>query len=112
MKFAKTELIEYKTSEVCRLLGVSRSEYYRIAKTQDSEEKELENKVIHCFEKHRGNYGRIRIRRELLKKDVEISEYRIARILKKNGKYAKSGRTGKPKQPKPTEQQYIEENHI
>ena len=91
---------------------MSRSEYYRIAKTQDSEEKELENKVIHCFEKHRGNYGRIRIRRELLKKDVEISEYRIAKILKKNGKHAKSGRTGKPKQPKPTEQQCIEENLI
>ena len=91
---------------------MSRSEYYRTEKEQDSEEKELENKVIHCFEKHRGNYGRIRIRRELLKKNVEISEYRIAKILKKNGKHAKSGRIGKPRQPKPTEQQYIEENLI
>ena len=91
---------------------MSRSEYYRIAKEQDSEEKELEKAVIHCFEKNDGNYGRIRIRRELLGDGVDISEYRISRILKRNGLVAKSGRTGKPKQPKPTEQQYIEENLI
>lgn len=106
------ELKQYKTSEVCRLLGVSRSEYYRIPKEQDNEEKELEKEVINCFEKHKGNYGRIRIRKELLRKGVAISEYRIAKILKKNGLAAKSGRTGKPRQPKPTEQQYIEENLI
>ena len=105
-------MTNYKTSEVCRLLGVSRSEYYRIAKEQDSEEKELEKAIIHCFEKNKGNYGRIRIRRELLGEGVDISEYRISRILKRNGLVAKSGRTGKPKQPKPTEQQYIEENLI
>ena len=102
------ELRNYKTSEVCRLLGVSRSEYYRIPKEQDNEEKELEKEVINCFEKHKGNYGRIRIRKELLRQGVAISEYRIAKILKKNGLTAKSGRTGKPRQPKPTDQQYIE----
>ena len=106
------ELKQYKTSEVCRLLGVSRSEYYRIPKEQDNEEKELEKEVINCFEKHKGNYGRIRIRKELLRKGVAISEYRKAKMLKKNGLAAKSGRTGKPRQPKPTEQQYIEENLI
>ena len=106
------ELRNYKTSEVCKLLGVSRSEYYRIAKEQDNEEKELEKAVINCFKKHKGNYGRIRIRRELLGENINISEYRIARILKKNGLSAKSGRTGKPRPPKPTEQQYIEENLI
>jgi transposase InsO family protein len=91
---------------------VSRSEYYHIAKEPDNEEKELEKAVINCFKKHRGNYGRIRIRKELLRQCVNISEYRIARILKKNGLVAKSGRTVKPRPPKPTEQQYIEENLI
>ena len=91
---------------------MSRSEYYRIAKEQDNEEKGLEKAVINCFKKHKGNYGRIRIRRELLGESINISEYRIARILKKNGLAAKSGRTGKPRPPKPTEQQYIEENLI
>ena len=91
---------------------MSRSEYYRIAKEQDSEEKELEKVVVHCFGKHKGNYGRIRIRKELLGQGINISEYRITRILKKNGLVAKSGRRGKPRPPKPTEQQYIEENLI
>ena len=78
---------------------MSRSEYYRIHKEQDNEEKELEKEAINCFEKHKGNYGRIRIRKELLRQGVAISEYRIAKILKKNGLTAKSGRTGKPRQP-------------
>ena len=91
---------------------MSRSEYYRIVKEQDKEEKEFEKAVIHCFEKNSGNYGRIRIRRELLSKGINVSEYRIARMLKKNGLVAKSGRTGKVRRSKPTEQQYIEENLI
>ena len=91
---------------------MSRSEYYRISKEQDNEEKELEKEVINCFEKHKGNYGRIRIRKELQVKNVNISEYRIAKILKKNGLISKGGRKRKPRHPKPTEQQYIEENLI
>ena len=91
---------------------MSRSEYYRISKEQEKEKKELEKEVINCFEKHKGNYGRIRIRKELQAKNVNISEYRIAKILKKNGLISKGGRKRKPRHPKPTEQQYIEENLI
>ena len=91
---------------------MSRSEYYRISKEQDNEEKELEQEVINCFKKNKGNYGRIRIRKALLAEGKDISEYRISKILKKNGLEAKSGRTGKPRPPKPTEKQYIEENLI
>ena len=91
---------------------MSRSEYYRKNKERDNEEKEKEKEVINCFEKHKGNYGRIRIRKELLDKGITISEYRISRILKKHGLAAKSGRTGKTRRPKPTEEQYIEENLI
>ena len=91
---------------------MSRSEYYHTPKEQDKEEKALEKAIIHCFEKNKGNYGRIRIRKELLSKGINVSEYRIARILKRNGLVAKSGRTGKPRSPKPTEQQYVEENLI
>ncbi len=68
--------------------------------------------MINCFKKNHGNYGRIRIRKSLQAQGVDISEFRIARILKKNGLYAKSGRSGKSKPPKPTDEQYIEENLI
>ena len=103
---------EYKTSEVCKLLGVSRSEYYRIAKEQEDEKLTGEQAVINCFKKHKRNYGRIRIRKELLEDKISVSEYRIAKILKKHGLVAKGGRSAKPRPPKPTEQQYIEENLI
>lgn len=36
VKFAKAEFAKYKTSEVCKLLGVSGSGYYRIPKEQDN----------------------------------------------------------------------------
>jgi transposase InsO family protein len=86
---------------------VSRSGYYRNKKQKENEEIELEKAVIHCFKQHNGNYGRIRIRKTLLRDGINISEYRISRMLKKAGLAAKSGRTRKGKAPKPTEQQYI-----
>ena len=94
------------------MLGVGRSEYYRKPKQTEREEKAVENAVIHCFEKHNGNYGRIRIRKTLLSQGIDVSEYRIAKILKKAGLAAKSGRTGHKRKPKPTEEQYLEENLI
>ena len=94
------------------MINVGRSEYYRIAKTPEREEKEIEEAVIHCFEKHKGNYGRIRIRKELQRTGIDVSEYRITKILKKNSLAAKSGRTGRKKPVKPTEERYLEENLI
>ena len=91
---------------------MSRSAYYRVSKTKDSEEKELEKAVINCFEKHKGNYGRIRIKKELARENIFLSENKIARILKANKLVAKSGRSGRKKVKKPSEQQYIEENLI
>ncbi len=103
---------EYDTDIVCRVLQVSRSGYYSHKTETEREKTEEEQVVINCFKKHNRNYGRIRIRKALLNEKIDISEYRIVRILKKYGMVAKSGRTGKPKQQKVTEQQYIEENLI
>ena len=79
---------------------------------KESEEIGLEKTVINCFQKHNGNYGRIRIKKELAREGVCLSENKISRILKENGLVAKSGRTGRRKVAKPTEEQYIEENLI
>ena len=79
------------------MLQVSKSGYYSHKVENASEKTAVENTVINCFKKHNRNYGRIRIRKELLNEGIDISEYRIAKILKKHGLVAKSGRTGKPK---------------
>lgn len=91
---------------------MSRSTFYRASKTKESEEIELEKAVIHCFEKHKGNYGRIRIKKALERQGINVSENKISRILKEHGLKAKSGRSGHNSAPKPTEEQYIEENLI
>jgi len=91
---------------------VSRSAFYKAKNAGENEENTIELAVIHCFEKHHSNYGRIRIRKALEKDGIQVSEYRIARILKKYGLKAKSGRIGRAKPPKPTEAEYIEQNLI
>ena len=103
---------EYDTSTVCRIINVSRSEYYRTPSKSEREKTEEEKAVINCFNKNKGRYGRIRIRKALEKENIYVSEYKISKILKQNGLVAISGRTGKRKVKKPTEQQYIEENLI
>ncbi len=112
MSFAKAELSQYTVSEVCGMLGVARSSYYRQPRQTEDEEKELEEAVIHSFRQNHGRYGRIRIRKELLGKGIDVSEYRIGKILRKNRLEAKSGRTGKRKKAAPSQVQYLEENLI
>ena len=112
IRFAKKELTECDTGIVCDVLRVSRSTFYRVRKAKESEEIELEKSVINCFEKHKGNYGRIRIKKDLFRNGIIINENKISRILKEHGLVAKSGRTGRKKTPKPKEEQYIEENLI
>ena len=112
MIFAKAELSQYSVSEVCSMLGVARSGYYRLPRRTEGEEKALEQAVIHSFQQNHGRYGRIRIRKELLGQGIDVSEYRISRILRKNGLEAKSGRTGRKKKAAPGQAQYLEENLI
>ena len=112
MRFAKEELKDYPISEVCRVLGVSRSEYYREPLKGDSEKTAEELAVIHCFHAHDRNYGRIRIKKELAKENIILSEHRISRILKANGLVAKGGHPRNGKRSKKTEKQYVEENLI
>lgn len=72
----------------------------------------MEEAVINRFKRHKGNYGRIRIKIELKSKGIFISEHSIARILKDNGLKAKGGRTRKYRCLKLTGQQYYQENLV
>ena len=114
MTFARQELKHYDTSKVCRLIGVSKSGYYSHKLPNESERSELEKAVIHCFEKNKCNYGRIRLKKALEAEGYRVSESKIARILKENGLKAKDGRPGTKRytDSKPTEAQYTEENLI
>lgn len=91
---------------------MSRSAFYYKVKEPKSEKVREEEAIIYCFDRHKRNYGRIRIRKALLRDGLDVSEYRIAKILKKHGRVAKGGRIRTRRIPKPTEEQYIEENLI
>lgn len=77
----------------------------------ESEKTELETAVINCFDKHKRNYGRIRIKKSLKREGIVISEQKISRILAENNRIAKLGRKCKSK-PKKHEIEYINENLV
>lgn len=112
MRLAKAELKKYPVSEVCRVIGVSRSGFYRRPVKGDSEKSAEEKAVVHCFHANDRNYGRIRLKKELAKAGIELSEYRISRILKENQLTAKGGRPRTGKKKKQPDKQYVEENLI
>ena len=103
---------DYPVRKVCRAIGISKSNYYREPAKSDSEKTAEEMAVIRCFYANDGNYGRVRVKIELGKEGMKLSEYRISRIMKANDLVAKGGRPRKGKRSKKTEKEYIEENLI
>lgn len=93
---------------------MSKSGYYSHKLPEESERTEIEQAVINCFHKNHGNYGRIRLKKILEAEGHTISECKISRILRENGLRAKDGRPAVKRKtaPKPTEEQYTEENLI
>jgi SOS response regulatory protein OraA/RecX len=83
---------------------VSKSGYYSHKCKTSSEKTFVEKEVINCFEKHNGNYGRIRIKKALEEIGIFVSEAKISRILKENELVAKVGRKRKSKKNKPTDE--------
>jgi transposase InsO family protein len=84
---------------MCRFLGVARSNVYY--KTQPKKnDTEAENAVIKAFRDSRGNYGALKIKKALLREQLElcISKRRIRRIMEKYGlvsKYVKRRKKGR-----------------
>lgn len=86
---------------------------YKKRKREENEEKEKETAIINCFEKNKGRSGRKRIKKELERQGIIVSEYKVARVMRKNNLIALGGRKQqRKKNEKPTEEKYIEENII
>lgn len=116
MTFAAENLREYPQRDVCRLLNISASTlYYRRkhpAKTFCTEEER--EAVREVFQRHNGSFGRRTLRRELLKKGVAISEYRISKIMKAEDLVPKYGRRKGTNlhTHRLTEEKYIQDNRF
>lgn len=83
------ERVEFPVSFSCRVLGVSRSGYYRWVGATLSErartDRELSAEIREIHNAHKGRYGMPRIHRELQARGRRTGRKRVARIMRKEG---------------------------
>ncbi len=80
---------EYSIAEMCEILSVSRSGYYRYRR-ENLSEREEENerlcKEIHrVYEENKSRYGSPRVTLQLQKEGWKVGENRVARLMKNEG---------------------------
>lgn len=85
----KEHSTKWKVRNICKLLEISRSGYYRWHKESRNENRKgdiyLAVKVEESFQQSRGTYGTRRIKRDLFKKGINVKEKRISRLMKELG---------------------------
>ena len=102
---------DYPIKVIIKALNISKRAYlYNLNSDKRVREKDIEKALINCFHKNKGNYGRPRLKIALSSEGINISEGKIARILKDNNLVAKAGRNRKPKKYRKTEEQILQEN--
>lgn len=70
---------------MCDVLKLPRSTYYYEANPPNKMDSKLTESVMEIFKTSRNTYGTRRIKKELSKKNHQISRHRIGRIMKENG---------------------------
>ena len=79
---------KYSVSAMCKVLQISRSSYYYVAK-EKVEESDLVAEIIKIFKESRNNYGTRKIKIELKKEGYHVSRRKIGRIMKQEGLVSK-----------------------
>jgi len=79
----------WRVETICRVIGVSRSGYYRWAKECREENRkgdtQIAVKIAEVFHQSKKTYGTRRIKHELAKVGINIKERRISRLMKEMG---------------------------
>jgi len=87
---------EFKVSQMCRLLEVSRSGYYewlsRPPRAPGAADQQVQEKVQRYFAQGRGTYGTRRIKHLLAQEGLQVSRRRIGRVLAQAGLRCKTRR--------------------
>ena len=83
------ERARFSVAFSCRVLGVSRSGYYRWARSSPSPRAQadvrLSAEVRDIHREHRGRYGSPRVHRELRARGRRLSRKRVARLMRQEG---------------------------
>lgn len=87
---------EFRVTALCRVLGASRSGYYRWLKGLESQrvrgDRKLKVEIRAVYRHYRGRYGSPRVHRALQQQGVECGENRVARLMKEDGLQARRDR--------------------
>jgi putative transposase len=87
---------EFRVRAMCRVLGASRSGYYRWLKGLESQrvrgDRRLKVEIRAVYRRNRGRYGSPRVHRALQQQGVKCGENRVARLMKEEGLQARRDR--------------------
>lgn len=79
----------FEVSEVCQVLGVSRSGYYahqhKAERLRRREDRILTSEIHHAFEQSEKTYGSPRLVRALRKRGLKTSKTRVRRLMQREG---------------------------
>jgi len=93
-EFMKKHRKEFKIEKMAKVLGVSRSGYYKYINKKESftekENRELAASIKRIHEQNKKVYGSPRIHAVLKKQGKKCSRKRVAKIMKQNGIRAKT----------------------
>ena len=89
-------LLTFAVSEVCQVLGVSRSGYYahqhKAQRLRRREDQVLTGEIHRAFEQSGKTYGSPRLVRALRKQGLKTSKTRVRRLMKQEGLYPRQKR--------------------
>lgn len=95
-RYIKDNRSNHAIEKMCRVLGVSRSGYYKHVNAPDSqrdrENAMLLNQIKIAYADNEGNYGSPRISQELNDKGITCGKNRVARLMRKNEIRAKTSK--------------------
>ena len=87
---------EFTVTDLCAILKVSRTGYYKWKKCKVSQrefsDNDLLSRIKAIFDEYKGIYGSPRIHAELREQGIMCSRKRVARLMRKNGLRAKAAR--------------------
>ena len=85
----KTLAVEFPLTQVCRVLGVSRSGYYRWLKAKPSQRQRADEQlwplIVQAYAAARQTYGSPRVTQTLKKQNHRCGRHRVARLMRHNG---------------------------
>ena len=105
----------FDVKKMCEVLGIRRSSYYRWLLRQISKEEKIKNEkkdiilIEEIFESSDRIWGYRNITKEIKARGIEISEYRVRRLMKENGFYSELAVKFKPQRNGKSDGRYCED---